>query len=56
MRQISEAAKITGVVGKILKLIEKEELNDEQIESVLKATGETLGLQFVDISKENTEE
>ncbi len=55
MRQISEAAKITGVVGKILKLIEKEELNEAQIESVLKATGETLGLKFIDPEKENVD-
>ena len=44
MRNVSEATKITKVVGKVLALLEKEQLSEEQIASVLKATEETLGM------------
>lgn len=45
MRKISEATKITKVVSKVLGVLEKEELTEEQIESVMKATEETLGIK-----------
>lgn len=45
MRKISEATKITKVVSKVLSVLEKEELTDEQVASVMKATEETLGIK-----------
>ena len=51
MRKISEATKITKVVSKVLSVLEKEDLTEEQIESVMKATEETLGITSTTTSK-----
>ena len=45
MRNVSDAAKISKVVGKVLALLEKESLTEEQVVSVMKATEETLGIK-----------
>ena len=46
MRNVSEATRITKIVSKVLGVLEKEELTDEQVVSVIKATGETLGIDL----------
>ena len=58
MRKISEATRITKVVTKLLSVLEKENLTDEQIASVMKATAETLGIDNTTVSneKEDVEE
>lgn len=44
MRTMEDATKISKAVTKILGVLEKENLTDEQLYSVIKITQETLGL------------
>lgn len=45
MRNVSEATKINKIVSKVLTVLDKEQLNEEEIASVLHAVEATLGIE-----------
>lgn len=45
MRTVSDAAKITKVVTKVLDVLDKANLTEAEVISVMNATKETLGIE-----------